>query len=157
MTALESEFLFEMKAGLGGMIPVGPGPLGNRVIVTVPGGTFEGPKLKGTIVANSGADWAYIRNDGSLALDVRLCLETDDGAFIYMTYTGRIVPSSPEQLAEILDFNRAEPVDPSTYYFRSNPVFETGSEQYAWLNSIVAVGKGRAGDGGVAYDVFAIK
>ena len=43
------------------------------------------------------------------------------------------------------------------YYFRTNPLFETGDERYAWLNTIVAVGKGRTGDGGVIHEIFAVK
>ena len=35
-----------------------------------------------------------------------------------------------------------ETVDPSEYYFRVAPVFETGVDRYAWLNKILAVGEG---------------
>ena len=37
---------------------------------------------------------------------------------------------------------QGETVDPSEYYFRVAPVFETGAERYAWLNKILAVGVG---------------
>jgi len=157
MSGLETEFLFELHADLAPPIDVGATPNGQRLIVLVTGGWFEGPKLKGKVIPNSGGDWAMIRADGSFALDVRASLETDDGAQIYTSYSGRAVAQSPEQLAQILDFTASPGVDPSTYYFRTNPVFETGAEKYAWLNGILAIGKGRLGDGGVHYDVFAIK
>ncbi len=35
-------------------------------------------------------------------------------------------------------------------------VFETGSDKYAWLNTVVAVGVGRQMDGAVAMDVFQV-
>ena len=120
-------------------------------------GTFEGPKLKGEVLPMSGGDWALVRPDGSGALDVRITLQTNDGALILMTYQGRMV-ASPENFDYALDF--AKPDDPdgaNRYYFRSNPLFETGDSRYAWLNHIVAVGKGRTGDGGVIYDVFEVK
>jgi hypothetical protein len=49
----------------------------------------------------------------------------------------------------------AIPGDP--YYFRITLFFETGSEKYAWLNNVLAVGVGELGDGPVAYSVYAIK
>ena len=33
-------------------------------------------------------------------------------------------------------------VDPSLYYFRTTPLFETGSPEYRWLNGLVAVAVG---------------
>lgn len=47
-------------------------------------------------------------------------------------------------------------VDPASYYFRINALFETGSEKYAWLNRIIAVGKGDRLPGGPVYQVFEI-
>ena len=47
-------------------------------------------------------------------------------------------------------------VDPSRYYFRTNPLFETGAPQYAWLNDIVCVGKGYLIEGGIAYKIFEV-
>ena len=47
-------------------------------------------------------------------------------------------------------------VDPSRYYFRTNPLFETGAEQYAWMNDIVCVGSGYLVEGGIAYNISQI-
>jgi hypothetical protein len=60
---------------------------GSHVVVGVAGGTFEGPKLKGTVIGPSG-DSILSRPDGSSVLDLRMLLQTDDGEKIYMTCRG---------------------------------------------------------------------
>ncbi|MGW2631249.1 DUF3237 family protein [Streptomyces chattanoogensis] len=47
-------------------------------------------------------------------------------------------------------------IDPARYYFRTNPLFETGAESYGWLNGTVCVGSGYLVEGGVAYKVSQI-
>ena len=102
-------------------------------------GSFEGPKIKGQVHDAAGGDWVIVRPDGMMSLDVRLCLLTDDGASIFMTYTG---------------LGRRE-ADGSTN-IRTVPRFETGDERYAWLNSIQAVGHGTTAKGTVTYDVYGL-
>lgn len=126
------------------------GPLGRRVLYGAAGGSFEGPRLRGDVIA--GGDWALFRLDGTMLLDVRLALRTDDGELLHMTYQGRwVIPSDVR--AEMADPATRHLIDPARYYFRTNPVFETGSTRYAWLNDIVAVGTGCLVEGGVAYHV----
>ncbi len=157
MPSLETEFLFTLKCKLDPIIDHGVTPNGHRLIAIGGSGTFEGPRLKGHIVPSSGGDWARVRADGSGALDVRLSLKTDDGALILITYLGRMV-AAQENFNYALDFFKPDdPAGADRYYFRTNPLFETGDERYAWLNHIVSVGKGRTGDGGVIYDIFAVK
>ena len=157
MSEVETEFLFEARVALEPPIHVGQTPEGYRMIVGVTSGRFEGPKLKGDIMPMSGADWSRIRPDGSGALDVRMCIKTDDGAIIFVHWHGLMV-FAPEEQAYALDF--AKPDDPAgadRYYFRTSPQFETADERYAWLNKIVAVSKSRTGGGGVVHRVFAVK
>jgi hypothetical protein len=45
-------------------------------------------------------------------------------------------------------------IDPAGYYFRTNPLFETGSARYAWVNDIVCAGIGYLVDRGIAYRIF---
>ena len=45
---------------------------------------------------------------------------------------------------------------PREMYFRTTPVFETGSQKYAWLNRIVAVGIGETAPTGVELTVFRV-
>ena len=156
MSEIETEFLFEMNAELKEpSLAVGAMPEGMRIIANVKGGTFEGPKLKGK-VAESGADWAMIRADGSLKIDVRAALTVDDGTVIYAYYGGRIV-MPPEHMAALGDKAAAEALDPSQYYFRTNPLFEVAMDSpHAWLNGVVAIGKGRLTGSGVAYRVYRV-
>jgi len=48
-SSLPVEFLFSMRAELGGRASIDGGPLGTRVVIEVVGGTFEGPRLRGQI------------------------------------------------------------------------------------------------------------
>ncbi len=139
MSDLKTELLFTMTADLEEGQDVGPTPHGNRRIYYVTGGKFEGPRLKGEVLPGGG-DWALIRPDGVLDLNVRATLRTDDDALIYTTYRGilRGSPSSPE------------------FYFRTVPLYETGSEKYGWLNQIVAVGVGTLTTTGVSYNVYEV-
>jgi Protein of unknown function (DUF3237) len=125
---------------------------GTRRFFPVVVGDFEGPRLRGEVLPDGG-DWALYRADGTLEVDVRLTLRTDDGALIYVRYEG-VRRASPEVLARL---GRGEPVDPAEYYFRTAPVFETGAVGYAWLNDIVAAGVGeRPAPGQIRYSVFEI-
>jgi Protein of unknown function (DUF3237) len=66
---------------------IGPVPEGLRSNVHVTGGEVTGPKVFGKIRPLSG-DWLTIRRDGVAILDVRLTIETNEGALIYVTYYG---------------------------------------------------------------------
>jgi hypothetical protein len=85
-----------------------------------------------------------------------LTLRTHDGALVHMTYGGRwIVP--PQLRAAVADPAQRHQLDPARYYFRTNPLFETGDQRYAWLNDIVAVGSGYLVDGGIAYKIAKVR
>jgi hypothetical protein len=87
-----------------------------------------------------------------MMLDVRLTLRTHDDALVQMTYGGRwIIPS--ELRADMADPAKRHRIDPARYYFRTNPLFETGAQPYAWMNDIVCVGQGYLIEGGIAYKV----
>ena len=112
-----------------------PQMIGQRMVVPITGGRFEGPALTGTVL-NVGADWIRTRADGVSELDVRVTLKTDDDALIYMSYTGVL--------------NRAE------NYWRVVPKFETSAEKYAYLTKIIAVGVGKRIEGKTAYSIYKI-
>lgn len=130
---------------------IGRTPIGERRIAKVTGGSFAGPELKGTILPGGG-DWLLLRADGALQLDVRVTLKTDDDALIYMTYRG--IRHGPTEVMERL--NKGEQVDPSEYYFRIAPFFETAAENYDWLNRIVTVGTGHRLATGPVYEIYQI-
>ena len=127
-----------------------PGPF--RRVGLVPGGSFEGTRLAGSVV-EGGNDWQTVRGDGTTTLDVRLVLRSHDGSLISMTYRGLLRHGSPEVLARL---DQGQSVDPVEYYFRINPMFETASSQYDWLNGMLAIGVGYRYAYGVMYSVFEV-
>jgi hypothetical protein len=139
LDALPVDFLYRIHLDTGAPTFLRGGPLGTRIIAPVTGGTFEGPRLKGTVGPAPAGDWVTVRADGAMQLDVRLVLTTDDGAAIYCSYVGIM-----------------RNVD-GVMQARGAPQFETGDERYAWLNPLQGVGIGIAGAGGVDYDVYALK
>ena len=151
MADLKTELLFEVSVDLEPPQAIGATPHGNRQVYYVRGGSFEGPKLKGEVLPGGG-DWLLLRPDGAGELDVRGTLRTDDGHLIYTYYRG-IIQAPPEVMQRAV---RGEAVDPSEYYFRTTPVYETASEKYGWLNRTVAVAVGRFKPGWVGYTVYAV-
>jgi hypothetical protein len=151
MLELRTNHLFTVTLTVGTMHNLGKTPLGDRRVAVVTGGRFEGAKMKGT-VEEGGSDWILIRPDGALQLDVRLTLKTDDGALIGVRYSGfRHGP------ADVLDrLNRGESVDPSSYYFRIAPFFETSAPKYDRLNRVVGVGTGHRLPQGPVYDIYEV-
>ena len=127
---------------------LGAVPHGVRSFVPVAGGDFEGPRLRGRILPGGG-DWLLLRSDGVLELDLRITLETDDHALIYMTFQG--LRHGPPDV--ITAFSRGEVVDPARYYFRTVPRFETSAEAYAFLNRIVTIGVGETRPDGAVHRI----
>ena len=117
--------LMTMHADLKDPVSVGSGPHGDRVVYDVTGGTFEGEKLKGTLLA-SGGDWITIDSDGVGHLDVRATFLTDDGANIYVQYYGALVFN--EKVAAALE--SGIPADFGDTHFVTQPRFETGDDRY---------------------------
>ena len=151
MAEIRTVHLFTMTLAVAGMQTIGATPQGNRRIGLVAGGTFQGERLRGTVLSG-GADWIIVRPDGCTTLDVRLVLETDDKAAIGMTYRG--LRHGPAAVMDRL--NRGETVDPSEYYFRTAVAFETAAPKYDWLNRIFAIGTGRRPPEGPVYDIFEV-
>jgi hypothetical protein len=152
MTKLCSRPLFTAQMSLQPMLDLGPTPLGERRIVPLAGGRFEGPRLRGVVLPQAGGDWLLRRADGAFQQDVRVVLRTDDEAIISMSYRG--VRHAPAEVSAQLA--RGEAVDPGQYYLRTAPFFETGDPRYGWLNLVVAVGIGERVPDGVVYEVFEI-
>lgn len=131
------QFLYTSRIELAPPLVVGQSACGERRIIPITGGAFEGPRLRGRVLMG-GADWQIVRRDGVVEVDARYTLETDDGALIYIRNNG-LRHGPPEILERIAS---GDTVHPSEYYFRTMPVFETGSPAYAWLNRLVCVAAG---------------
>ena len=125
---MNSRLLMTLRLTTAALQDVGATPHGARSIFPITGGEFDGPRLRGKVLAGGG-DWAALRSDGVLELDLRITLETDDGARIYMTFTG---------------MRHGAATDAAGEYFRTLPRFETAAPKYAFLNEILAVGSGEA-------------
>lgn len=95
--------------------------MGGLSVFPVIGGSFEGERLRGKVLAGGG-DWVTATSDATFELDLRVTLETDDQALIHMTFTGVR--------------------DDARRYLRTLPRFETAAPQYAFLNRLLAVGIG---------------
>lgn len=108
------------------------------VIGEVVGMTVEGERLQATLKGRAAADWLQVSPNGYGTLDVKVTLETHDGALIHATYSGR------------LHF------DTGAVY--ATPLFHTGDERYAWLNRIQAVAKGTfTGPTTLVYDMYELR
>jgi hypothetical protein len=130
-------FAFELRAIVGAPVEIGQVARGRRRIVSITGGTFEGPGIKGKVVPG-GADWQIIRADGFSELDTRYMLETDKGQIIYVQNAG-IRHAEPAVMEKLL---KGETVDPKLVYFRTIPTFETAAPDLQWLTRAVFIGTG---------------
>ena len=84
-----TRFLYEAIVELLPTRALGKGPLGERRIVPITGGTFEGPDIRGTVLPG-GADRQLVRADGLLLLDAFYEMETDDGAVITVRNSAKV-------------------------------------------------------------------
>ena len=112
--------LMRLRLTLAATEDIGLTPRGHLTIFPITGGSFEGERLRGIVLG--GADWVTAAADGTFELDLRLTLETDDGALIHMTFAGMR--------------------DDANHYFRTLPRFETAVPKYSFLNRLLAVGIG---------------
>jgi hypothetical protein len=132
---LKLEFLCDVEAYVTMDLPIGPAAWGTRLICPVVRGTVEGPKIKG-VVRPFGADWALLRTDNCIELDVRLVVETASSALIHVEYRG-LVELTQKQVDQLLS---GRPVEDMKIH--TAPRFETSHPDYVWLNRIQAVGCG---------------
>jgi hypothetical protein len=148
---MNAQLLMTLQVVLAGPQRIGAGPHGTRVTAPITEGHFEGPRLRGRVLPGGG-DWTLLRPDRVLELDLRVTLETDDGALIHMTSLG--LRHGPAEVIAALA--RGETVDPSMYYFRTLPRFETGHPKYEFLNRLLAVANGDRRPNGPIYTVHEI-
>ena len=128
------DFLMSLAVDVGGLISLGEGPLGERRVVGILGGTFEGPELRGEVLPG-GADWQIARKDGVLDLEARYALKEQRGGLVRVVSQG--YRHGPGEILAALA--RGEEVDPAKYFFRTIMRFETGAPYLEWLNRTIAV------------------
>jgi Protein of unknown function (DUF3237) len=118
---IDSRLLMVLRLATAPTIDIGATRQGTLTIFPVIGGSFDGDRLRGRVLAGGG-DWVTLDANGTLTLDLRVTLETDDGGLIHMTFSGVR--------------------DDANHYFRTVPRFETAAPKYAFLNRLLAVGIG---------------
>ena len=132
--SLELIPLCTLTVSLAPTIPVSP----SLVIGEVIAARAEGDRLQASMKGAAAADWLQVSPEGFGTLDVKLTLETDDGALVHVTYSGR------------LQFE--------TMAVYSTPLFHTGDERYLWLNKIQGAAKGTfQPDGTLIYEIFELR
>jgi hypothetical protein len=118
------------------------------------GGYVDGPRIKGKIIQPAG-DWYRRMPNGTTRMDVRLTVQTDDNAFIYVEYVG--VAKLSKEAGDRL--GKGETLGSHDGYFIMTPRFQTTSEKYAWLNELIAVGRMvslKLGDH-IKYEIFSVR
>ncbi len=119
------EHVLTVTAHIDAPLAMGKTPQGERRVIPISGGTFEGRDMKGTILPG-GEDWQLVRDDDVTELDARYWLRTDDGVVIRVN--NQVVIHAPE----------GTPADKR--YARSIVKFEAPLGKYDWLNKAVFVG-----------------
>lgn len=131
----ELAFAFEARVDIAPTHHIGHAGGATLGFTPITGGTVSGPRLNGTVVAGGG-DWAVDRAGVAIDLDARYLIRADDGALIDVVNRGFWVASAEVEAA----IEAGEQVDPSRYYFRTQPVFRTDAPQHAWLTHTLFVG-----------------
>ncbi len=123
--APQLEFAMQLKVTLGETFGIDNTQHGRRTVIPITGGTFEGPRLKGTII-NGGADY-QLNTENRTELEAIYCIKTDDGVFIHVRNRGIIA-------------NGKNADGQPTFYFRAAPQFEAPADsKYGWLNNALFV------------------
>ena len=131
----ELEFALELKVKLGQAYGVGETANGNRFIIPITGGTFEGPKIKGEVLPG-GADY-QMQGKNHTDIEAIYCIRTDDGVNIHIRNKGIIAGN----------------------YFYCSPKFEAPlNSKYAWLNDAIFICKPSGFmDGGIMLKVWKVR
>lgn len=119
----KTEFVYEAVVEIAPLVPMGDSPLGERRIVPITGGVFQGPRIRGTVLPG-GADRQLVRKDGVRRLDALYEMKTDDGAIL--TVRNQVL---------------IDPGRDGTPDYRFSTIDVTAPEgPHAWLNRLVLVG-----------------
>jgi len=121
----QTEFVFQIRAELAPTVVVGESSDGYRQAIPITGGVFEGPQVRGEILAG-GADYQLQRPDGVRELQAVYMIRTSDGVLINVVNEGIIV--DPE-------LNNGEA------YVMTTPHFRAPVGKYDWLNKAVFLSK----------------
>ncbi|RKL42500.1 hypothetical protein BFJ72_g4879 [Fusarium proliferatum] len=112
-----------------------------RSIAGIESGTVKGPGIEGTLVENSGADWAEQVHSKKIyyKLDARYTIKTNDGHHIFVQARGLFRPGPG------IEFSQPDSIDvdytqDEVEYFTHITFEAAGNSPYNWMNGIVAIG-----------------
>jgi Protein of unknown function (DUF3237) len=138
----------EMRRDIIGFVPGGVRvnisalPEDTRVFNVARERTIQGSKsIQGTVLW--GEDMAIIRTDDVAVLNVRLAIQTDDGATIFSRYRG-VFPCGPRGFRKLISEkpllgSEDTPFVANVYV---TPRYETSDPRYTWLMKYQCVGYG---------------
>jgi len=144
-------FAFEARVDVADSLHVGRGPGEVLMFTPITGGTVDGPRLRGTVLAGGG-DWSTTRGSCT-ELDARYLLRAEDGAVIDVVNRG-FWRASSEVDARV---EAGEDVPETEYYYRTSPVFRTDHADHRWLTESVFVGLARGERGRVCIRFFEVR
>lgn len=135
-TKPEVEFAFEIRAVCAAAYSVGETARGERVVIPIIGGTFEGEGIKGEVLSG-GADYQLVdKEHGRTELEAIYCIRTDDGVTIHVRNRGILTNQG---------------------YFRCTPTFEAPYDsKYAWLNDAIFICVPQGGDGYISLNMWKV-
>jgi Protein of unknown function (DUF3237) len=135
MQPIATEFCFTARAELAATKTLGDMSRGIRCFVPILGGTVQGPRLSGSIVAGGG-DWQVIVSSRRIEVEARYFIRTDDDVLIAVFNSG-LRRAEPDVMRRLAD---GEAVPADQYYFRTLPRFEAPVDSpHAWLNESLFV------------------
>ncbi len=139
-----TEFVMQLRVTLGQPYSVGATPQGHRQVIPITGGTFEGPRLRGTIL-EGGADYQLTHGQRT-SVEAIYNIRTDDGVNIHIRNCG-IIASTPNADGQ------------PSFYFRTAPRFEAPEDSpYAWLNNAIFIcAPDFSQQGGITLNVWMVK
>jgi hypothetical protein len=148
--------LLRLRVELGELVTLGPMATGERRVVAIGGGRFEGASdlqgWQGTVLSG-GADWQLLRSDGVLEVDARYVLQDAQGARVQVRSQG--LRHGPSDVIAALA--RGDAVDPAAYYFRTAMRFEAALPSLQCLNRLIAVAFGAREARCVRLSAFALR
>ncbi|MBP5377789.1 MAG: DUF3237 family protein [Bacteroidaceae bacterium] len=140
--APQLEYVMQLRVLIDTPYAVGDTPHGKRIIIPITGGTFEGPRLRGTVLPG-GADYQLVSPDGKRTeLEAIYCIRTDDGSTIHVRNRGIIASGD------------------NSFYFKAAPQFEApAGSPYSWLNNAIFVCQPDPSSlqGGIILNVWKVK
>ena len=146
--APQLEYVVELRVKCEGAYQVGQTSHGNRFVIPIVGGTFEGPHMKGTILPG-GADYQLQDNEnGRTEVEAIYSIRSDHGVNMQirnkgLIYTVKYANGNPQ------------------FYFRTAPQFEAPQDsKYAWLNNAIFVCQpsfGGGNDGAICLKIWKVK